>query len=265
MSGYFSSFEERQRRARERNRDKPTTVVVPPVVEQPPKENKDFFNRFNDPPPPIVSGPPSPVDVEITDTITPMDGNVVQNVQDPIVVRRDWNNVTNISSHKRYSIPLSRFNDSLKYLEFQKHKWNGNKGWEQTTCTFGDDLDSRNGNNMTVKREGSSSKTGDWGCTIGASAQMGNWLVNFSSSWLFNAGNAANSMDALKVGDSAMTAGWLGFTYNPLKSKEQIEREIGEQRFRNMQNGIKNTPYNLRHLNPSGDIVDWLRVNWLER
>lgn len=262
-SGFFNRYDP-NRRARDRGKGKPNTVVIPPVVEQPPKENNDFFKRFNDPPPPKTTTPPAPVNVEITETITDMSGNVVQNVRDPIVVRRDWNNITNVTSHKRYSIPLSRLNTSLQNVHFQKHKWNGNKGWEQTTCTFGDDLDSRNGNNMTVKREGSSSKTGDWGCTIGASAQLGNWLMNFSTSWLWNAGNAANSIGALKIGDSALTAGYLGFTYNPQKSKAQREREIAEQRFRNFQNGIRNTPYNQRHLNPSGDIIDWLRVNWLE-
>lgn len=262
MSGYFSSFEERQRRARERNKNKPTIVTVPPVVEQPPKENKNFFNRFNDPPPPKTSGTPAPVDFEVTETVTDMSGNVVNNIGDPITTRRDWNRFNGVTSQKRYQIPGMVFQrmglGGVRGFSFQKHKWSGNQNWESVTCTPGADADSRNGFNSLVERSGGSRSQGDWGCSINLSAQMGNWLVNFSSSWLFNAGQYNNRIGGLKVGDSVLTNAMLGFTYSPYKSVAERARLAAEARGRYwLDYGTMPPPYN------PGDIFSYAR--WLVR
>lgn len=265
MSSYYQS----NRRAKTRNKTKPTISQTVPAGQD--TAGIDLNNALilnptisDDPAPGNITTAPVPLDFEITTVIEDSSGNILQSTRDPIVRRKDWDHVTNVTSQRRYTIPLSSLNSPFKSMHFQKHKWNGNKGYAQSTCTFGDDLDSRNGNNMTVKREGSSRNTGDWGCTIGATLQLNNWLVNFSTSWLFNTGGTGGIRNAVGFGDSAMTAGFINFTYNPQKSKKEIEKAIGEQRFYNSLNGIHNLPYNQRHLNPSGHIGDWAKKKILD-
>ncbi len=223
--------------ARDRDRGKPTSVSVP---EQQDTGGIDLNNRniltntLSDDSPRNVTTVPAPVNVEITETITDMSGNVINNIGDPKTTRRDWNNFNGVNSHKRYTIPGMVFKKmglgNVRNFGFQKHKWSGSQNWQSVTCTPGSDADSRNGFNSLVERSGGSKNEGDWGCSINLSAQMGNWIVNFSSSWLFNAARYNNQIGGLKIGDSVLTNANLGFTYSPYISTAERARKIAEAR-----------------------------------
>jgi len=241
--------------ANTRDRGKPTTTVTVPSERQDTGgidlNNRNILNpTFTDDPPQSVTTIPAPVNVEVTDTLTDMSGNVINNIGDPITTRRDWNRFNGVTSQKRYQIPGLVFKrmglGGVRGFGFQKHKWSGSQNWESVTCTPGADADSRNGFNSLVERSGGSRNQGDWGCSINLSAQMGNWLVNFSSSWLFNAGQYNNRIGGLKVGDSVLTNAFLGFTYNPYMSAAERAEKAAEARGRYFMqnNGKMPPPYN---------------------
>lgn len=252
--------------ARSRDRGGPTVVTVP--SEPLDTGGIDLNNRnilnptYSDDPSRDVTTAPAPVNVEITETIEDTSGNIINNIRDPITTRRDWNNFNGVTSYKRYSIPGMVFKKmglgGVRGFGFQKHKWSGNQNWQSVTCTPGSDADSRNGFNSLIERSGGSKNEGDWGCSINLSAQMGNWIVNFSSSWLFNAAQYNNRIGGLKVGDSVLTNAMLGFTYSPYKSVAERARLAAEARGRYwIDHGTMPSPYD------PGDIFSYAR--WLVR
>ena len=241
--------------SRTRDRGKPTkTVTVPPETQDTggiDLNNRNILNpTYSDTPPQNVTPPPAPVNVEYTETVTDMSGNIINNIGDPITTRRDWNSFGGVTSHKRYQIPGQVFQrmglGGIRGFGFQKHKWSGSQNWESVTCTPGADADSRNGFNSLIERSGGSRKDGDWGCTINLSAQMGNWLVSFSSSWLFNTSRYQNQIKGLDIGDSTMTSGFLNFTYSPYMSNAERAEKAAQARGRYFieNNGKMPPPYN---------------------